>query len=315
MTRKWKLIVTGLFVCFVAAPAMAQRPDVKGSEDHPLISRYPGSVITEYAHKEYDEFTLPLGKIVGTEKVQKTQHLEGKVTRIRYAGPPGRSTLEVLRNYQEALRNAGFETLYTCAKEECGGGIVTLFAAFREALHPAWQSRLVSAKLSRPEGDTYVCLLVDDNFNTAVANRPGVSVYVVEMKPMEAGLVTVNAEALAGDISRTGHVAVYGIYFDTGKADVKPESDAALGEITKLLEQDPKLKLHVVGHTDNVGSMTSNMDLSRRRADAVLKVLTAKHGIGAARLDAQGVGPLAPVASNKTEDGRAKNRRVELVEQ
>ena len=132
---------------------------------------------------------------------------------------------------------------------------------------------------------------------------------------MESGLVTVNAAALAGDISRTGHSAVYGIYFDTGKADVKPESDAALKEIAKMLQENPALKLLVVGHTDNVGTLASNMDLSKRRAAAVVQVLTATNGVAAARLLAQGAGPLAPVASNGTEEGRAKNRRVELVEQ
>jgi len=128
-------------------------------------------------------------------------------------------------------------------------------------------------------------------------------------------MIKVDAAALASDITRTGHSAVYGIYFDTGKADIKPESDAALKEITKLLQQDPKLKLHVVGHTDNVGTLASNMDLSRRRADAVARALTTKYQIAALRLTSEGVGPLAPVMSNDSEDGRAKNRRVELVKQ
>ena len=132
---------------------------------------------------------------------------------------------------------------------------------------------------------------------------------------MEGGLVTVNAAALGGDITRSGHAAVYGIYFDNAKAVVKPESDAALKEIAKLLQQTPALKILVVGHTDNAGSLASNMDLSKRRADAVVAALTTKYGVASARLVAQGAGPLAPVSSNNTEDGRAKNRRVELVAQ
>lgn len=105
------------------------------------------------------------------------------------------------------------------------------------------------------------------------------------------------------------------IYFDTGKAEVKPESDAALEEIAKLLQQNPQLKLYVVGHTDNAGTWASNMDLSRRRANAVTQVLSTKHGVEAARLSPQGDGPTAPVASNDTEEGRANYRRVELVKQ
>lgn len=127
--------------------------------------------------------------------------------------------------------------------------------------------------------------------------------------------MTVNAEALAEDITRTGHVAIYGIHFDTGKADVKPESEPTLKEIANLLQQNPKLNLYVVGHTDNVGTVTSNMELSKHRAEAVVKMLVGKLGVDAKRLIGYGVGPLSPVASNKTEEGRAKNRRVELVEQ
>jgi OOP family OmpA-OmpF porin len=138
---------------------------------------------------------------------------------------------------------------------------------------------------------------------------------VIETKAMQSGLVVVNAESLAGDITRTGHASVYGIYFDTGKAEVKPESEATLQEIAKLLQQNPQLKLYVVGHTDNVGNLASNMDLSQRRADAVLSALTTKHGVAATRLHAVGNGPTSPVASNDAEEGRAKNRRVELVKQ
>ena len=98
-------------------------------------------------------------------------------------------------------------------------------------------------------------------------------------------------------------------------ADVKPESDATLAEIAKLLQQTPGLKLYVVGHTDNVGTLASNLDLSKRRGDAVVKVLSTRYSIAATRLSSQGDGPTAPVASNESEEGRAKNRRVELVKQ
>jgi outer membrane protein OmpA-like peptidoglycan-associated protein len=127
--------------------------------------------------------------------------------------------------------------------------------------------------------------------------------------------VVANAAALRSGLAGKGHVAVSGIFFDTGKADVKPESDAALKEVAKLLQQDSSMKVFVVGHTDNVGSVSSNVDLSARRAAAVMKELTAKHGVAAARLQAFGNGPYAPIASNDSEEGRAENRRVELVKQ
>jgi ligand-binding sensor domain-containing protein len=100
-----------------------------------------------------------------------------------------------------------------------------------------------------------------------------------------------------------------------GSADVKPESDPALQEIAKLLKQDSKLKIYVVGHTDSQGTLNYNMDLSQRRSEAVVRSLTTQHGIVSSRLMAKGLGPLAPVESNDSDAGRAKNRRVELVKQ
>lgn len=302
-----KRIVIAALALMSASLLLAQQQDAQGSKDHPLISRYPGSVISDYSANAFDEYTLPLGKIEDG-KFAKSQHLEGKLTRIHYEIPEHRSPLEVTRNYQQAFERAGFQILFSCSGgEQCGGGTVG---------NVGWcggcSPRHLSAKLSRPEGDVYVSYHIEqDNPNT----QAWVQLDVIEMKPMEAGLVTVDAAALAGDITRTGHASVYGIYFDTGKADVKPESDAALKEIAKLMQQNSTLKLHVVGHTDNVGQLVSNMDLSRRRADAVVTALSTKYNIASARLDAEGVGPLAPVASNDSEDGRAKNRRVELVKQ
>ena len=139
-------------------------------------------------------------------------------------------------------------------------------------------------------------------------------VYVIEKQAMAQHIVA-NAEALSSDITQTGHTAVYGIYFDSNKAVVKPESKPALVEIAKLLTTTPSLKLAVVGHTDSVGSVETNLALSRSRAEAVVKELTTTYKIADARLKSYGVSSLAPVASNDTEAGRAKNRRVELVKQ
>jgi outer membrane protein OmpA-like peptidoglycan-associated protein len=138
---------------------------------------------------------------------------------------------------------------------------------------------------------------------------------VVESAPMETKMVTVDAGTMAKDVATTGHVALYGIYFDHDKSDIKPESAPTIQEIAKFLKQDPKLTLYVVGHTDNVGGYEYNMGLSQRRAASVVKELTSKHGVQPARLKPAGTGPLAPVAPNDTEEGRAKNRRVELVKQ
>lgn len=300
-------LIPGLAVLILLASAHAQ--DAEGSHDHPLITRYPGSTLNEFSEKAFDEYELPLSKCANG-KYDKTQHVEGKITAIYYTTPEGRSALEISRNYESALKNAGFQTLFTCAKT-CGeappSGAFPVNDAFGNY---ADDTRYLAAKLPRDTGDVYVALWVYDStfdIKTFLA--------VVESKPMESGLVTVNAATLAADIGRTGHASIYGVYFDTGKADVKPESDATLKEIAKLLQQNPQLKLYVVGHTDNQGTYEMNMDLSKKRAEAVLTALLTKYGVAAAKLRAAGDGATAPVASNDAEEGRAKNRRVELVKQ
>jgi OOP family OmpA-OmpF porin len=313
MIKSWRTVLLFVGLLFCAGWATAQE-DMEGSKDHPLISRYPGSYIRNYLRKEFDEFELPLGKLA-SDKFTKSQHLEGRITYIWYEAPRNRSQLEIFRNFEASLTQAGFEMLFTCAREQCGtDDAITLYPNLQEERFGAgYQTRYLSAKRSRPDSDVYVSL--DVQTGGCGDCEPWIYLYVVEAKPMEAGLITVDAASLARDISRTGHVSVYGIYFDTGKADVKPESDGSLKEIAKLLQQDPKLQLYVVGHTDNQGTLEMNMDLSMRRANAVVQVLASRHGVAAARLKPLGDGPSAPVAPNDAEEGRAKNRRVELVKQ
>jgi outer membrane protein OmpA-like peptidoglycan-associated protein len=309
------VFMAGLLIGLSAPFAAGQDQDVEGSKDHPLISRYPGSYISKYLSKEFDEFALPLGPVNEENTITKNQHLEGKITRIVYVAPAGRTVLEVFRNYQDALKKGGFETLFTCGPQGCGSTVANAYANSGDNADywgPEHGIHYISAKLARPEGDVYVSLLVDSGGGDSPANA---ELYVIEVKPMESDLITVNAASLANDINRTGHASVYGIYFDTGKADVKPESDATLKEIAKLIQGDSTLKLYVVGHTDNQGALDLNMDLALRRAEAVLAALTTKYAVPVARLKAYGCGPYSPVASNDSEDGRAKNRRVELVKQ
>lgn len=144
-------------------------------------------------------------------------------------------------------------------------------------------------------------------------NATGTVIEIAEPKAMQSGQVTVDASALGKGLAAEGKIALYGIYFDTGKAVLKPESKQAIAEMAKVLAADPRLSLYVVGHTDNVGTIEANLKLSRARAEAVVKAMVTEHKVAAARLQAHGVASLAPVAPNDTEDGRARNRRVELV--
>jgi outer membrane protein OmpA-like peptidoglycan-associated protein len=138
-------------------------------------------------------------------------------------------------------------------------------------------------------------------------------VTIVEAQAMRQD-VTADAAAMGKDIVASGKTVIYGIYFDTGSATIKPESEPALVEMVKLLKSTPALKAFVVGHTDNVGSLELNLKLSGDRADALVKALVVR-GIAPGRLKAAGVGPYCPIGSNASEEGKAKNRRVELVQQ
>jgi outer membrane protein OmpA-like peptidoglycan-associated protein len=170
--------------------------------------------------------------------------------------------------------------------------------------------RYLTAQRHAPEGDTFVSLYA--YFQAPDQNRAVLT--VVDAAPLNAGMVTVTAGALARDIANDGRVIVPGVYFDTDRDTLKAESDPALKEMAKLLDTQTALKVFIVGHTDNAGQTAHNLELSQSRAASVVKALSSRYHIDGKRLEARGVGSLAPVASNRTEEGRARNRRVELVE-
>lgn len=126
---------------------------------------------------------------------------------------------------------------------------------------------------------------------------------------------SLDAKAMAGAISKTGKLTLYGVQFDTNQATIKPESEPALKEVGALLNQDPALKLRIEGHTDNVGKAAYNLELSKKRAESVKNYLTSNFQIDPARLSTDGFGDTRPIAKNDTEQGKAQNRRVELVKQ
>jgi len=301
--KVYRLVHAFSFLLLFAILVSAQ--DIPNSQDHLIISRYPGQSIRGYDVKEFDQYNLVLSvnKTGAPEKVKK---LEGKVTRIYYRNPPGRSTLEVFRNFEEGLRRGGAQILFSCAASACGTPIRWTRVNGIRDMGGLIHNRYVAARAIKDGAEVFVSVFVGGQ-STAID--------VVELKPMEAGLVTVNADALAAGIDAEGHIAVYAILFDTGQSTLKPESQAAIAEIAKLLKNRPSLKLFVVGHTDSTGGLEANMRLSRERAAAVTQSLISDHAIAATRLSPQGVGPLSPVASNATEEGRGKNRRVDLVAQ
>lgn len=291
--------------------SMAQPRDIEGAHDHPLVSRFPGAEIIRYHSGEYDELLVQLAEATGIGEFAESQRVTGKVTRITYEIPAGHSTLEVLQSYRQALAEAGFETLFSCAMDRCGPHL--FFQHLERPFIIDKNHRYLAATKERPEDTVFVTARV---YTTARADPPvRAMINIAEVRELEEGLIEVDAKAMAQSIKDTGHVAIYGVYFDTDKAVIKPGSEAALEEMAKLLDVSPELKVYIVGHTDTTGALAHNMELSQRRAKAVEDALVSTYGVNPARLMAKGVGPFSPVASNVTETGRAKNRRVELVEQ
>lgn len=274
---------------------------------------------------------------------EKKLELEGAKTRIAYVLPEDRSPLEVLRNYQDEVEAAGGEVLFACkGADGCGGdsnrgasggggdmSFMMYFVTSEDLKDEAFSNgscalnsgigdqRFFAARLPTDNGDAHVTVhtfqMHDTLYCKALNGRTIALVHVIEPRARDKKMVTVKAEEMAKSIDKTGRVALYGVFFDTDKAELKPASEPTLKEIAALMTGDPKLAALIVGHTDNQGGFDYNMDLSKRRAEAVVKALAAGHGVDPKRLRAAGAGMIAPAAPNDSEDGRAKNRRVEVV--
>jgi OOP family OmpA-OmpF porin len=263
------------------ALAASDPNDFPGSKDPDIFSRMPGFRISSYEALEFDRYEFKTG-------AAKTEKVEGRRTFLAYTAKEGMtnpSGLQVVRNYINAAKTLGGGAVY---EYEDGG---TQYSTIR---------------IIKEDSEIWA--------EVSGANNGMYNVQLVRKQLMKQDVVA-NADVLSKGIKDSGRVAVYGIYFDTGKADLKPASDPALAEIVKMLKADANLKIYVVGHTDNAGQFASNVRLSQDRAASVVNVLMSKHGIAAARLTPFGAGPTSPEASNKSDEGKAKNRRVELVGQ
>ncbi|THB76672.1 MAG: DUF4892 domain-containing protein [Desulfobacteraceae bacterium] len=335
--RVFKVVcVWGLFCALIIFPALDIMAadlgkDIKGSKDIPGLPRYEGSVISGYRFSKFDESNIPTGPWKGKKGWESSIKKAGRRTRIIYLAPPDRSSTEVILNYKNALKELGYETLFECSGySECGQDIEAFYnknadgkqikdsqlQEYAFSPYSVKDPKVFTGKATIKGKESYVFIFTayQDNYGVSKAGKR-VAVFLEEtrLEKMEEKMVTLKAESLHRMIAEKGKAAIYGIYFDTNKAVIKPESQPQLEEMAKFLSQNPELQVYIVGHTDSQGTFQYNLDLSQKRAESVISMLSSQLGIATSRLTAKGVACLAPVTSNSTEEGRAKNRRVEMV--
>ena len=287
----WCAVACAILCLVSATNAAAQMQDVK---EHPVVRHYPGALIDDFREMAFDSTSVVTETRGGSVPVRTD--VEGAVSTYHYIHQGNVSALQVMRNFETALRDAGFTTILVSRTEGLAG--------FEDARDGSWFGAFRLERNGVPA--LYVNITIDPN-----VGEPNSKVVIVEPQAMQQ-VYSVDAASMFDTLQQDGRVAVYGVSFDTGRSELRPESETVLVQVLALLESHPDLNLSVEGHTDNVGSPTANAALSARRAEAVRAWLVGR-GVAASRLSSAGHGDTRPVASNDDEEGRARNRRVELV--
>ncbi len=295
----------------------APKRDEKGTTDHPMVERFPGSYIVASAVNDFESYPLIIGPY---KKSIPTKKVSGKITTVNYRIDPKVGPYAVHMNYINALLKAGFSLIYECSAVSCGNYIL------RDNLKPTIHAKnhnsdfynltrkshyyLFSAEKVTPNGKVYATM-----YSMQISGKHSVEMVVdiIEERVMSKVALNVDSHTLSKQIQATGSVSLYGIEFDFDKHTLKDSSAKQLSEIADFLQKSKSVSLYVVGHTDNKGMFGYNQDLSKRRAQEVVNTLVSNYQIDKDRLVPVGVGPVAPKAANDTESNMQQNRRVELV--
>ena len=270
-----KKLLLGLVLLLISQLNYAQG-DAEGCKDHPMFNRMPNYLIIDCS-KNYG-----LADLVMADGESKS--IEGYKTVNTYelnaeSGVEPYSFYQVVKNYENALSKYGVKRIYLASQ------YATLF--FKSGTKSVWLGIDAASDMA----PTYILTIVE----------------------IEAMQQDIQASGILDELNKNGHIALY-INFATGKSDIKPESDKIIDQIVEMLNANPDIKVSVEGHTDNVGAPSSNLALSTNRANSVVAAIEAK-GVDKSRLSAKGLGQTKPIADNGTEDGKALNRRVEIVKQ
>lgn len=298
--------------------------DVPGARDLLLLPRYQDARIISYDRAEDEEAVLPAGRFHDFG-FTATRTLEGRVTRIAYAFPKMLSTINIMNHYRDVLKGAGFSIVFACdGADQCGG------FSFGEALtqplveaHPGDEGgrvidflhpvggdiRYVLATLERPQGRITLALAAARH----VQREPGLFIEAVEQDPDHDAVPVLSATQIESALRAQGRIALYSIHFAGHGATISPDSREILSPVAAMLRTKPAMKLIIVGHSDGSMPMAQGVQLSAARAQAVMQALVQCWHVSATQVDAVGIGPVAPVASNADPAGRALNSRIELV--
>ena len=323
------IMLFGTLVLLALKVSGVYAADAAGCSDAAGLKRFNGSSIVMCEKRDFAEYLLPTGKNTGYDfdakkaTFEASLNLEGRLTQNVYAVPENVSSADVFRNYKTDLVAKGFTLLFEARQGDTGPNLGSWF----EGMGPGTQiwayspdeARYAAAVKDEGGAKTYIALYVveyQDGYEPKFSPKKGQA--MVRLDALQVGqladrMVVVSAAEITKDLVTEGKVALYGILFDFNKATIKPESRPTLDEIGKFLKANPAQSIYVIGHTDSVGGFEANMQLSNSRAAAVVADLSRTYGIPTSRMVASGVGLQAPVASNATEEGRAKNRRVELL--
>lgn len=309
---KNRLFATILFAS-VTGFAIAQE-DVPNSKDHELLSRYEGAWITKYNHKQFDELTFPTSaQMVDNNTLKNPQTVAGETTMIEYEVPEGVSAAQVFLTYQTQLTKAGFKTIFSCRNQECGNMPGHYLRAYVEGKSSQVGNSMIASKGSvlaasgTYEDNLYTVVLTVGDYNQDTR-------YILEIvKSEKLDTDKVDVATVSDQLDTEGKFAFYGILFELNSATLQAESAEALQLMADYLKANPSQKVLIVGHTDNTGDLELNMTLSQKRSAQVAAELALKYGVESSQMTAVGVGMASPVATNKSEEGRALNRRVELV--
>lgn len=322
----YRVLVLVVVWTFLGTASMAQ--DVSGSQDHPIMTRYPQSNIVWYDVQNFSPYRIAVGPVAGYNQIDAWNDTKGRLTRIYYELYGERSHGEVYENYKKALIEAGFSLIADGYFKDSSrkldiGSRKWLGTFFKENPLPTGKGVELLNGSSTSGGSAFLAGMVERAAGTAFiaititqqrADRVTYLLDIIEIDEVETDLVSVDAEGIGKDIDELGRVVLVGLEFAHNDAKLLPDSRPTLDEIATFLKANGDLRFYVVGHTDGTGDISYNLRLSEQRASAVAQVLSEEYGVAAERLETYGVGPLNPIFTNKVDRGRDRNRRVELVE-